>query len=334
MSLTFGKAKELCQPYCGVSGKSFESRELHDFTIKALQYLLITGSPGGEKLFDINTGKGFFTAPYELETPLKLLVNGRVGNAVNKWFEFRSKPNNCDRFLECADLIIENTDTFYTAYDGPEEFQVGVKATQNAECDKCFIASGQDITGREIFTQHKGASISGELLEIPENCAMIKWTNTFFTKITGITKSPTKGYLSCYWRDRRGTIGYLSDYAPVEEVPSYRRFQLNIPSCPEYAKISIIGRTRLKEAYADNDRVPFDNFYNIEVAAQQIQSQLSKQPELALQQHGFLKELVELENTHKKLNNGLPIEQFFYTSGGTIQGIVRKIATSYLKRRW
>jgi len=333
MALTFGKAKELCQPYCGISGKAFDSKELHDFTIKTLQYLLITGSPGGEKLFDINTGRGFFTAPYELETPLKLLVNGRVGNAVNKWFEFRSKPNNCDRFLDCADLIIENTDTYYTAYDGPDEFQVGVKSNQT-ECGKNFIVSGQDLSGREVFTNHKGAAIAGELLEIPENTATIKWSNVYFAKITGVVKDPTNGYLSCFWRDRKGTIGYLSDYAPVEEAPSYRRFQLNIPNCPEYAKISIIARTRLKETYADNDRVPFDNFYNIEVAAQQIQSQLSKQMELATQQHKFLTTLVDLENTHKKLNNGIAIEQFFHTSGGTIKGIVRNRASSYLKRRW
>lgn len=334
MSLTFGKAKELCQPYCGTSGKAFDSKELHNFTLKALQYLLITGSPGGEKLFIINTGRGFFTAPYELETPLKLLVNGRVGNAVNKWFEFRSRPGNCDSYLECADLILEDTDTYFTAYDGPSEFQVGVKATQNGECDKLFIVSGFDTSGREVYTQHKGATISGELLEIPDNLATIKWTNVYFSKITGISKDVTNGYLSCYWRDRNGTIGFLSDYAPVEENPSYRRFQLNIPECSEFSKISIIGRTRLKETYADNDRIPFDNYYNIEVAAQQIQSQLSKQPELAAQQDQFLTKLVERESTHKKLNNGLPIEQFFYTSGGTIQGIVRRSAGNLYRRRW
>lgn len=332
MSLTFGKAKEICQSYCGISGKAFDSKELHDFTLKTLQYLLITGSPGGEKLFDINTGRGFFTAPYELETPLKLLVNGRVGNAVNKWFEFRSKPPNCDRFLECADLIIEDTNVYYTAYDGPEEFQIGIRANA-IECNKVFIASGIDPSGREIFTQHKNTSQSGELLEIPENTATIVWTNVFFSKIIGVSKEVTNGYLSCYWRDRRGNIGYLSDYAPVEETPSYRRFQLNIPNCPDPAKISIIGRTRLKPTYADNDRIPFDQLYAIEVAAQQIQSQSSKQLELAGSQDQFLQQLVERESTHKKLNNGLPIEQFFYTSGGTIQGIVRKGINSAF-RRW
>jgi hypothetical protein len=332
MSLTFGKAKELCQPYCGASGKAFDSKELHDFTIKALQYLLIAGSPGGEKLFEINAGPGFLTVPYELESPLKMIVNGRVGNSVNQWFEFRSKPNNCDRYLDCADLIIENTSSFYTAYDGPDSgFQVGIKATQSGECNKCFIVSGQDASGREVFTQHKGAHISGELLEVPENAAMIKWTNVFFTKITGVVKEYTSGYLTCYWRDHKGNVGFLSDYSPVETAPSYRRFQLNIPNCPEFSKISIIGRTRLKESYMDNDRVPFSNFYNIEICAQQIQSQLSKQPELASQQHNFLKEMVELENTHKKINNGLPIEQFYYTSGNLIQGIVRRTG---IRRRW
>lgn len=332
MSLTFGKAKEICQPYCGISGKSFDSKDLHDFTIKVLQYLLITGSPGGEKLFNINTGKGFFTAPYELETPLKMIVNGRVGNAVNSWFEFRSKPSTCDNYLECADLILEDTSTYFTSFDGPSEFQVGVKATQS-ECDKMFIVSGVDVSGREIFTQHKGASIVGELLEVPDNSVTIKWTNVFFSKITGIVKSPTEGYLSCYWRDRYGKIGYLSDYSPVEEAPSYRRFQLNIPNCPEYAKISIIGRTRLKPTYGDNERIPFDQLYAVEIAAQAIQSQLSKQPELASSQDNFLQTLVERESTHKKMNNGLSIEQFYYTSGGTIQGIIRKSAGGFL-RRW
>ncbi len=332
MSLTFGKAKEICQPYCGISGKAFDSKDLSTFTIKVLQYLLITGSPGGERLFVINAGRGFFSAPFELQTPLKMIVNGRVGNAVNSLFEFRSKPNNCDSYLECSDLIIEDTSTYFTSFDGPSEFQVGIKATGCKDGGKFFIVSGVDASGREVFTQHKGAAISGELLEIPDNSATIKWSNVFFSKITGIVKEGTDNYLTCYWRDRHAKIGFLSDYSPVEEVPSYRRFQLNIPNCPEQSRISIIGRTRLKPAYADNDIVPFDQLLGIEIAAQSVQSQLSKQPDLATQQDSFLQTLVERESTHKKLSNGMTPEHFYYTSGNLIQGIVRR--TGGLRKRF
>lgn len=327
MSITFGKAKEILQPYCGVSGKSFQSKELNTFVYKVLQYLLITGSPGGEKLFEINTGKGFFTAPYELETPLKLLVNGRVGAAVSKWFEFRSKPNNCDSYVECGDLILEDSNYYYTAYDGPEEFQIGVKGTQ-AEENAIFIAAGSDLSGREIFTQHKGAAITGELLDI--ECNKINWSNVFFASISSVVKSPTNGYVPCYWRDKFGRQGFLSDYSPAEEAPAYRRFKLNIPRCPEYAKISIIGRTRLKEFYADNDRIPFDNIYNLEIAGQAVRAQGTDQMEAAAQKDTFLKDLVGRDSTHKNMNNGKAIEVFYETSPGIIQGIVRK--TGYLRR--
>lgn len=324
MSITFGKAKEILQPYCGQSGKAFSSKELNSFTLKVLQYLLITGTPGGEKLFQINAGKGYFTAPYELETPLKLMVNGRVGGAVDKWFLFRSKPNNCDNYLdlECGDLIIEDPTEYYTVYDGPEEFQIGVKGTQDEDCKAIAIPAGFDLSGREIFTQHKGAAISGELLEIKKN--EIVWSNVFFNKITGFVKSITNGYVTCYWKDRDGNQGFLSDYSPADESPTYRRFKLNIPNCPPFSKISIIGRTRLKDYYADSDRIPFDNAYSVEVAGQQVKATGTDQLELSKGKDTFLQTLVERENTHKAVNNGKAVEVFYHTSGGTIKGIVRK----------
>lgn len=329
--ITFGQAKRILQPYCGTSGKAFTSPELNEFTLKVLQYLLITGSPGGEKLFEITAGPGFFTAPYELETPLKLLVNGRVGNAVDQWFMFRSRPNNCDRFIECGDLILENTNTFFTVFDAPSEFQIGVKGNQEEKCAHAIFA-GSDITGREIYTQHKGVKISGEYLDI--TCGEIHWSNVFFNKITGVVKTPTNGYVTAYWRDRNGSQGFLSDYSPGEEAPSYRRFKLNIPEC-QYgcSKISIIGKTRLKPFYADTDRIPFDTTYNVEIAGQQVKAQTSDQLDTAKAADSFLQELLERETSHKSLKNGKPIEVFYPTSGGTIKNIVRRFGFSR-RRYW
>jgi hypothetical protein len=330
MSITFGKAKRILQPYCGASGKAFNSKELDEFTWKILQYVLITGSPGAEMLFDLCAHKGQLTLPYELEVPLKVMINGSVGGVMDRWFDFRSRPDNCDNYLECANLLIENPNTFFTVYDGPSEFQIGVKGNLKEDVDAHAIFSGSDITGREIYTQHQGSPISGEYLDI--KCNTITWSNVFFSKLSGFKKTPTNGYVTAYWRDRSGMQGFLSDYSPVEEAPSYRRFKLNIPNCPEYAKISIIGRTRLKEKYAENDRIPFDTLYTVEVAGQQAKAQATSQPELAQANDIFLQKLVERGATHKNLNNGKAIEVFYHTSGGTIRGIVPKNALR--GRRW
>lgn len=325
MSTTFGKAKRILQPYCGQSGKAFESKELDEFTLKALQYVLITGSPGAEMRFELCSAKGQVTLPYELQTPLKVLVNGRVGGVMDRWFEFRSRPDNCDNYLECGNLLIENPNTYFTVYDGPAEFQIGIKGNLVEDRNAHAIFSGYDITGREIYTQHHGKQISGEYMSAI--CNQISWSNAYFNRLTGVVKTRTNGYVTAYWRDRLGNQGFLSDYSPVEEIPNYRRFDLNIPHCPDYAKISIIGRTRLKENYAENDRIPFDTLYNIEVAGQQIKAQATNQTELAQANDGFLQKLVERDASHSNIRNGKSLETFYHTSGGTIQGIVPKGAS-------
>jgi len=322
MSTTFGKAKKILQPYCGLSGKAFDSPELDEFTRKVLEYVIITGSPGAEMLFELCSAKGQVTLPYELQTPLKVLVNGRVGGVMDRWFEFRSRPNNCDNYIECGDLLIENPNPYFTVYDGPSEFQIGVKGNLAEKSDAYAIFSGFDITGREIFTQHHGRPVSGEHLDVV--CNQITWSNVYFSKLSGFVKSRTNGYVTAYWRDRRGNQGFLSDYSPVDEAPTYRRLKLNIPNCPEYAKLSIIGRTRLKEFYAENDRIPVDTLYSIEVAGQQVKAQGTNQTKLAQANDGFLQQLVERDANHKNVNNGKSIEVFYHTSGGTIKGIVRR----------
>lgn len=331
MSITFGKAKKLLQPYCGQSGKAFHSKDLDEFTLKVLQYLLITGSPGAEQRFELCSARGYVTLPYELQTPLKMLVNGRVGGVMDRWFEFRSRPNNCDHYLECADLLIEDPNTYFTVYDGPTEFQVGVKGNLRESDEAYAIVSGVDLTGRPIYTQHKGEQISGEFLQI--KCNHLIWSNAYFNKISGFVKTPTNGYVTLYWKDRHGNQGFLSDYSPVDTAPSYRRFKLNVPNCPDYAKVSIIGRTRLKDHYAENDRIPFETLYNVEVAGQQVKAQSTNQSDLAKTNDSFLRDLVERDAGHKNINNGKAIEVFYPTSGGTIKGIVRKYGFGRYGRR-
>lgn len=320
MSLTFGQAKEILAQYQGKGGKVPTAAGLEQFTIKVLQYLLYQGSPNAERAFDLYAVAGQFTAPYELETPLKVKINGRVGTVQSKWFDFRSGNDFGTGHCYENDVIIEDPNTYYTAYDlPPGGAQAGVLGVATEAEDACIIVQGKDPTGREIITNHKGAEISGELLTIKKN-TLVK-SNVTFGEITGIVKSRTIGYTQLYWV--RGEVrGYLSDYSPVEEVPSYRRYKLQISNCPSPAKITVLGRTRIKAAYSDHDRIPFDNLLAIEVAGQTVNSQYNGEIQEAQAKHNFLQELVGKEAIHKRPSNGNPLEVFFDNSAGVIKGIV------------
>lgn len=323
MTLTFGQAKQILAQYQGKGGKLPTAEHLDQFVIKVLQYLLITGSPDAERVFEINAVNGVFTAPYELETPLKAKINGRVGNMLSKWFEFRSVGDFHQGDCYDRNTIIEQANTYYTAYDVPScGSYVGILGTATESPDAHIIIQGDDCTGRPVFTNHKGAEIAGEYLSIKKG--EVHWSNVRFGKITGVVKTKTVGYTPLYWStDLTSSIrGMLADYSPVEEIPSYRRYRLSTNSCPIHARLHILGRTRIKLHYADNDRIPFDNLYTIEVAGQQVNSQYNKELDAATQQDNFLQSLVSREAAHKRPTNGNPLEVFYPTSAGTIKGIV------------
>jgi len=321
MSLTFGDAKKILAQYQGKGGKLPSDEYLDAFVIQVFQYLLISGSPDTEKVFDLYATDGWFTAPYDLETPLKIKINNTVGNVVSKWFEYRSASAFAQRgCYEAEGTLFEQANEFYTIYDPPVGgVYIGVQGTASECPDAKMIVQGIDPSGRDIFTNHKGADIHGELLSIVENT--ITWSNVKFGKITGIVKSRTKGYTPLYWRTDEGLKGFLSDYSPVDEVPSYRRFTINI-KCPETVHVSVLGKIRIKPVYADNDRIPFDNHHTLQVAGQHVNSLYNNEMEAAIQRDNMVQSLVSREATHKATNNGKPLEVFYDNSAGTIQGIV------------
>lgn len=318
MSLTFGQAKSILAPYQGKAGKIPNNAQLHEFAYKILQYLLISGAHGSERKFSLTAVNGYLTAPYELDVPLKVQVNGKIGTVGSKWFEFRSGNDLMQNGSDASKLLLEDPNNYCTVYDAPDGAQIGVKGNVDEDADASIIISGKDPTGRAIFTNHKGAEIAGEYLEVRKN--QITWSNVAFGSIDSIVKTRTNGYVTLFWRHGNRT-GFLADYSPIEEVPSYRRFKLNIPNCPSPAKITILGRIRLKPAYADNDLIPFDNAYVLEVAGQQAQAQNNDQLNEAQSKDQFLQQLVNREAQYKNVNNGQPLEVFYPLSGGTIRGI-------------
>lgn len=323
MPITYGRAKEILARYVATGGVCPTNPLVDNFVREVLDYMLVSGHFGSEHKFCFCAQNGCITLPYELETPLKIKIDGQVGSVWDRWFEFHQTKylENC---IPASNALEEDPNYYPTVYDVPHGgARVGVMGTVNEAEDAHVIVKGIDLTGREIITDHQGNQIIGEYLSI--KCGTIRYTNASFSKITGIFKTKTVGYTTLYWVHPGNNLkGFLSDYSPLEELPQYRRFKLT-SACwrgEPIVKVSILGKIRLKPYYADNDIIPFDNTYTLNLAGQAVNANYNTAPDLAIAKDKQLTEIIGRENEHKKIENGQPIEFYHPTSAGAIRNII------------
>jgi len=321
MPLTYGEAKKYIAQYAGKGGKCPDSPEVDMFLREVLQVLLFSGQYGNKRKFCFHAVKGCFTVPYELEHPLEVKIDNNAGTVWNKWFEWYNTTSLSD-CVPAADALFEDPNTYPTAYEGPKGgYRVGVLGTCKEDEDAHVIISGTDRTGREIFTKHDGELLSGERLRI-EN-GKLRYTTIDFAKVTGVSKTITKGYVPLYWVNPQSNVkGFLSDYSPIEQNPSYRRFNLTM-KCSDVAKVSILGKIRIKEAYAENDHIPFDNLFALRTAAQSVNSHYNNAMDVAQAKEVTLNNIITRENEYKKIQTGTPVKVMKPTSAGRIRNINR-----------
>jgi hypothetical protein len=321
MSILYGEAKKILSQYSGRGGKCPSDAEIDLFCRQVFQYMLFSGQHGSLRKFCFNAIKGCFTIPYELEVPLKVKIDGAVGTVWNRWFEYYN-IGELDGCVPASDALYEEPNTFPTVYDLPNTHcRVGVLGTAEESADAHLIVTGVDASGREIITDHQGEKITGELLRI-KKCS-IRYTNVQFAKITGITKTKTNGYVQLLWvRPELNTRGFLSDYSPYEEAPQYRRFKLTTPNCGPCIKVSVLGKIRLKDHYGDNEIIPFDNLYALQLAGQMQNSQYNNDPAMAEAKDKTLQDVIMKENEYKRIQPGSPVDIFYPLSAGAIKGIV------------
>lgn len=322
-------AKQTLAKYVGTGGRCVTDPAVDIFVRQVLQYLLIHGTYGNERKFIFHAVNGTMTLPRELEVPLKVKIDGAVGSVWNRWFEYHSGnwvDNNC-----LADNgVLEEPNLYPTVYDLPTcgGYPATMGTCEEAE-DAHVIVKGVDPTGREIFSTHKGDKIIGVYLSIRKN--KLTTTNILFGKITGISKTVTKGYVNLVsLNDYEGlSRTLLADYDPYETDPAYRRVKIQA-KCPPICKVSILGRIRLKDYYADEDVIPFDNLFLLQVAGQTVNSMYNTDVQVAIAQDSFAKNLIEAESNYKKVNNGQPIEFYRPLSGGAIKNLSRR----WIPGRW
>lgn len=320
--ITYGEAKRFLSPYAGSAGVSAGASNVDLFVRQVLDYLLMSGQHGNLRTFCFTAVNGCITLPYELEVPLKVKVDGEVGTVQDTWFTFADQglPEGC---IPAIDALREQSGDFYTVYNLPAAgANVGVYGTASEDAEAYIIVMGKDPAGNEIYTNHMGTQYAGERLTV--KMGEIKYTQAVFGTITGVVKSKTNGYTTLIWiHPSTGAKGFLASYSPLELIPTYRRCKLTSKYGSSNVKVSILGRIRLKPAYADNDIIPFDNTYTLSLAAQTIQAQKNNDMEVAVTKDRTLTTIIERENKYKKINNGKPVvDVFLPTSGGSIKNLV------------
>lgn len=320
MPLTWKEAREITAQFTNRGGKTDTAPGTDTFTYQVLQYLLYEGEHGSERKFSFCAYNGAFTIPYELEVPLKVKIDNKVGSVWDRWFEWH-QGFELDGCIP-QNALFEDPNYYPTVYDVCSTgSKIGILGTCTEDETAHVVIKGKDLSGRQIITSHKGEQVIGEYLTIQKG--QINYTKNVFGTIDEVYKTITKGYTQLYAvNPDNQSKTFLADYEPYLEKPQYRRFTIT-SNCPgTYTKITVLGRIRLKPKYADEDLIPFENRYAIFTAAQMMNKQFNGN----LDQVGALGQIVTntvtKENEHKKINNGQPIEVFTGTSPGRIQNTI------------
>lgn len=313
--ITLGQARKLLAPYAGKSGKCPETEDARLFVMEVIQRLLHQGANGNLRKWCFITDNGCFTAPHDLDVPVKITIDGYPDNVWSKWFEFYETAPfadaNCSQTV--AQGIREEVNPYCTVYDLPcEGARIYTLALSEEADDAHLLIQGIDINGRDVYVEHMGEKIHGEYLEI--NKQYPKRTKTIFKKIISVQKTKTNNYIRLYWQSSNKT-GLLAEYRPEETHPQFRRFKVPQikPNC--CAKITVLGRVKDPDYHHDNDILPITNISALRKMAQVVQAEDTNKIDVANYKRELTMNLLDDENQYKR-NGEEPFDFIFETSPG------------------
>lgn len=300
--ITLGQARKLLAPYAGKSGKCPTSEETRLFVMEVVQRLLHKGANGNLKKWCFMTDTGCFTAPYEMDVPVKVLINDRPDYVWSKWYEFyETAPfSKEDGYTECDPKmgIREEVNQYFTAYDLPTcGAKIFAVAKTDEDKDAHILIQGTDSSGRDVYIEHKGEQIHGEYLSISR--VEPKRTKTVWKSITGIQKTKTRNYIRLYWQSGNKT-GLLAEYKPEDTNPSYRRFKIanTKQGCP--TKVVVLARIKDPDYHHDNDILPITNLSALQDMANAIQCSRNQKINEANYANSIVSNLIDDENQYRR----------------------------------
>lgn len=320
MLITFGEAKEALKKYIGKAGKCPTDEGADLFVKEVIQELLFRGTAGSLRKWEFITQNGTFTAPSDLELPIKMRVGAEVGNVMDKFYEFYDQNTLAD-CSPCEGGLVEEINQYYTAYDIPcGGARILAVPLCKEDCDANFVIQGLDKEGKQVHMPHKGEQVHGERLSISKEAP--KFTAQTFTRITGIEKTLTKNYVRLYYHiPETGERGFLGEYKPGDTHPSFRRFRVVGMSCEKCFKVTILGRIRFCDKYYDNDIIPISNLRALKLMAQQLQAEDNDDIQTASYKNQRIEQSLTNENHYKRTAQA-PVDFLHALSPGALKNLI------------
>lgn len=225
------------------------------------EHLAFNGATGHLQKWCLCAKEGCFSAPEELELPIKYIDNGRVHRVWDHRAEFLQQANEyeCEKGIAG---IIQDINTYYTEYDPPSRpVTIAIKSLGDEDVCGTITIRGNGVDGNPIRTHYDDMPVDGEVLEIDN---VPKRTQALFNGQLGqIVKTVTKYPVEVRWYDpETKEDGFLALLPARNEVTTFRRFRLS-ENCEGTRRLIVLGRIRFKNWYEPNDVLPFtsENLY-------------------------------------------------------------------------
>lgn len=323
MIITLGQARSAIAEYAGKSGKCADTEDVRLFVLEVIQRLLHRGAHGNLRKWVFCLSNGCFSAPPDLEVPIKVKIDGYPEMVWSKWYEFydvHSGDLTCEEFKSG---ISEEVNDYYTIYDIPVAGARIAAVPLESESENAYIIiQGLDSNGKDVFTTCNGCRIHGERLKISREEPV--FSRTSFSKITGIEKSITCNYVRLYWQEiAAGQIagrGLLAEYKPTDTHPSYRRF--HVPNarydCP--VKVTVLGRVKNVDYRHNNDVLPVTSLAALRKMGQLMQAEQNEKIDVAAYHDRGMDRTIEDENEYHRTGQD-PFDFVWATSPGSIENL-------------
>lgn len=224
MKLILSQIKSPCAKM--LPGMTAGDARLVDYINEACERLLWKGKwPSCYGSFTIAASNGRIVWPRQIETIERWANNNTPGAVQNDWYEwietgFGLRDEQCG--YDGLTLIDQGTDCVFANVSVVPGAILKLKSsvTTDTGSDKVLI-QGFDHLGNWVRTLSGGVYVDGEYVAL--NGTSYVSTTTQFSRVTGIQKPETDGFVSLWEVDpATGFLNRLGYYEPTETVPSYR----------------------------------------------------------------------------------------------------------------
>jgi len=258
MKLILSQIKTPCAKM--LPGMTPGDARLVDYINEACERLLWKGKwPNCYGSFSIAASNGRIVWPRQIETIERWANNCTPGTVQNDWYQWidtgwglRDEHSGYDGLT----LMDQGTDCVFANVSVQPGTTLKIRSSVSSDIspDRVLI-QGMDSQGNWVRTLDAGVYVDGEYVTLNGTNYMSTVTN--FSRVTGIQKPATDGFVSLYEVDPvTGYLNRLGYYEPSETVPNYRVSLVpgvNSDTVPIY--VNVMAKLRFIRASVGTDYV-------------------------------------------------------------------------------